>query len=83
MLPLVVQMSLQICVSSGTFTQLLGESKQEITWEVLKNGRMLVNAPNLKKPQEWEVTSISNDVWEVCWNPDAPEAKTIPFKWQS
>jgi hypothetical protein len=70
-------------VSSGTFTQLLGESKQEIKWEVLKNGRMLVNAPNLKKPQEWEVISISNDVWEVCWNPDAPEAKTIPFKWQS
>lgn len=69
--------------SDGTFTQLMGESKQEGTWEVMENGRMLVNTPNLKKPQEWEVKSINDDIWEVCWNPDAPKPKTVPFKRQS
>ena len=68
--------------ADGTFTQVMGKTNQEGTWKIMENGRILVNTPNLKKPQEWEIKSISEDELELCWNPDAPKPQTVPFKRQ-
>jgi len=69
--------------ADGSFTQRMGSNaKQEGTWKQLENGRLSVITENLKKAQEWEVNTVNENTWDVCWNPDSPKPKTISFKRQ-
>lgn len=64
----------------STFTQLMGTHSQEGTWMILQNGRLSIKTPGLKNGQEWETKNISASVWELCWNPDAKDPKTIALQ---
>ena len=65
---------------SGTFTQNMGEQKQEGTWEIINENQIKIDTENLKNGQIWELSNVNSDKIKVAFSIKDGFSKAILFK---
>jgi uncharacterized protein YbaA (DUF1428 family) len=67
--------------ADGTFKQSMGDELViNGTWKKIDDNTLEVKSEMQKERSKWILKEHTSDKLSICWNPDSPTPKTIPFE---